>query len=155
VTVRSGLIAAGLAVFAAAVLLTAGRPAEGAAVAHTCSATDRQFIRVVETNMIALGVWGESYRDGSATAKQLVGEAEKAADRVAQLSPRDPSLAQTKVLVTGLFNEYSRGMRAKAKNRDAGEHLYRAYGLASFARDVLVAAAPELERRGCDVSALL
>ena len=89
---RSGLIAAGLAVFAAAVLLTGGGRAEGAAIAHTCSATDRQFIRVAELNMVALGVWGENYREGSATAKEVVGEADKAAKRVDRLQPSDPSL---------------------------------------------------------------
>jgi hypothetical protein len=153
--VRSGLIAAGLAVFAAAVLFTGGDRADGAAVAHTCSATDRQFIRVAELNMVALGIWGENYRQGSATATQVVREAEKAAARVGRLEPRDPSLKKTKTLVTGVFNEYGRAMAAKAKKRDAGPHMYRAYGLANFAHDVLVDAAPELRRRGCDVSALL
>lgn len=152
---RSGLIAAGLAVFAAAVLLTGGGRAEGAAIAHTCSATDRQFIRVAELNMVALGVWGENYREGSATAKQVVGEAQKAAVRVGRLQPSDPSLKKTKTLVTGVFSEYGRAMDAKSKERDAGPHMYRAYGLANFAHDVLVDAAPELERRGCDVSSLL
>jgi hypothetical protein len=33
--------------------------------------------------------------------------------------------------------------------------MYRAYGLANFAHDTLVGAAPELRRRGCDVSSLL
>lgn len=152
---RSGLIAAGLAVFAAAVLLTGGGHAKGAAIVHTCSVTDRQFIRVAELNMVALGVWGENYREGSATARQVVREAEKAATRVDRLAPSDPSLKKTKTLVTGVFSEYGRAMAAKAKKRDAGPHMYRAYGLANFAHDVLVDAAPELARRGCDVSALL
>ena len=39
-------------------------------MAHTCSATDRQFIRVAELNMIALGDWGQNYREGAATAKR-------------------------------------------------------------------------------------
>jgi hypothetical protein len=46
-------------------------------------------------------------------------------------------------------------MEAKSKKRDAAPHIYRAYGLANFAHDVLVDAAPELQRRGCDVSSLL
>ena len=33
--------------------------------------------------------------------------------------------------------------------------MYRAYGLASFARDVLTEAAPALQQRGCDVKSLL
>jgi hypothetical protein len=153
--VRSGLIAAGLAVLAAAVLFTGQGPAKGAAIAHTCSATDRQFIRVAELNMVALGIWGEHYREGAATAKQVVREAEKAALRVGRLEPSDPSLEKTRTLVSGMLSEYARAMEAKAKKRDAGPHMYRAYGLANFAHDVLVDAAPELRRRGCDVTALL
>jgi hypothetical protein len=110
---------------------------------------------VAELNMVALGVWGENYREGSATAKQVVGEAQKAAVRVGRLQPSDPSLKKTKTLVTGVFSEYGRAMDAKSKERDAGPHMYRAYGLANFAHDVLIDAAPELDRRGCDVSALL
>ena len=92
---RSGLIAAGLAVLAAAVLLTGGGRAEGAAIAHTCSATDRQFIRIAELNMVALGEWGQDYREGSATAKEVVGEAQRATVRVSRLRPSDPSLKKT------------------------------------------------------------
>ena len=116
-------------------------------MAHTCSATDRQFIRVAELNMIALGDWGQNYREGAATAKEVVGEAEKAAARVSRLQPSDPSLKKTKTLVTGVFSEYGRAMDAKSRKRDAGPHMYRAYGLANFAHDVLVEAAPELQRR--------
>jgi hypothetical protein len=153
--VRTGLIAAGLALFAAAVLLTGGGRAESATVAHTCSATDRKFIRHAELNMVALGLWGEQYRDGEVTAVEVVAEARRAAKRVNQLEPSDPSLLKTRTLVAGMITEYGRAMLAKSKQRDAGQHMYRAYGLANFARDVLVDAAPDLRRRGCDVSALL
>jgi hypothetical protein len=33
--------------------------------------------------------------------------------------------------------------------------MYRAYGLANFARDVLAEAQPALQPQGCDVAALL
>ena len=46
-------------------------------------------------------------------------------------------------------------MDAKSRKRDAGPHMYRAYGFMNFAHNVLVDAAPELQRRGCDVSSLL
>ena len=46
-------------------------------------------------------------------------------------------------------------MKAKAKRKDAAPHMYRAYGLANFAFDVLSDAEPELRRRGCDISGLL
>ena len=99
--------------------------------------------------------WGQNYWEGSATANEVVGEAENAAVRVSRLQPSDPSLKRTKTLVTGVFSEYGRAMEAKSRERATGPHMYRAYGLANFARDVLVDAAPELGRRGCDVSSLL
>jgi hypothetical protein len=153
--VRTGLIAAGLALFAAAVLLTGGGRAESATIAHTCSATDKQFIRSAELNMVALGLWGEQYREGEVTAAEVVAEARKAAKRIDKLEPSDPSLLKTRSLVAGMITEYGRAMFAKSKEKDAGQHMYRAYGLANFARDVLVDAAPELQSRGCDVSGLL
>lgn len=152
---RTGLIAAGLALFAAAVLLTGSGRARSATVAHTCSATDRQFISKVELNMTALGAWGDDYRRGDVTEDEVVAEAVRAAKRVEKLNPSDPSLKQAKVLVAGVFTEYGRGMRAKAKKRDAAPHMYRAYGLANFAFDVLSEAEPGLRSRGCNVSGLL
>lgn len=152
---RNGLIAAGLVVFSAVVLLTGGQRAQSATVQHTCSATDRQFINTTELNMTALGAWSDDYRAGEATAKDVITEAEKAAVRVEKLQPSDPSLQKTKTLVAGMLTEYGRAMTAKTKKKDAAPHMYRAYGLANFAHDVLVEAAPELHKRGCDISGLL
>jgi hypothetical protein len=154
--VRTGLIAAGLALLAAVVLVTGtGRARSATTVDHTCSATDMQFIRKSELNMTALGTWTQDYRDGAATEAEIVSEARKAAKRIDALGPSDPSLRQTQQLLAGMLLEYSRAMAAKAKNKDAAPHMYRAYGLANFAHDVLTDAAPELQRRGCDVSSLL
>ena len=152
---RTGLIAAGLALFAAIVLLTGGGRARSATVDHTCSATDRQFISKTELNMTALGAWGDDYRRGDVTEQEVVAEASKAATRVERLNPSDPSLKKAKLLIAGMFTEYGRAMRAKRKAKDAAPHMYRAYGLANFAFDVLSDAEPELRRRGCDVSGLL
>ena len=105
--------------------------------------------------MTALGIWSEDYRDGVATEEEVVAEAKKAVRRVTALEPSDPSLQKTKLLIAGMLTEYSRAMYAKAKEKDAAPHVYRAYGLANFANDVLSDAAPELRRRGCDVSSLL
>jgi hypothetical protein len=105
--------------------------------------------------MTSLGSWGEDYRAGEATEAEVIAEARKAAKRVGSLSPSDPSLQKTKLLVAGMFTEYGRAMWAKAKKKDAAPHMYRAYGLANFAHDVLTDAKPELLRRGCDVSSLL
>jgi hypothetical protein len=153
--VRNGLIAAGLALFGAVILLSGGGRAHSATIQHTCSATDRQFISSTQLNMTALGAWSDDYRAGDATASEVIAEARKAATRVEQLSPSDPSLQKTKALVAGMLTEYGRAMTAKTKERDAAPHMYRAYGLANFAHDVLTDAAPELQKRGCDISSLL
>ena len=148
-------MAAGLALLAAAVLLTGGGRARSATVEHTCSAADRQFISKTELNLTALGVWSEDYRRGDVTEDEVVAEARKAAQRLERLQPTDPSLRTTKPLLAGMLIEYGRGMAAKAKRRSAARHVYRAYGLANFAHDVLADAEPGLRRQGCDVSALL
>lgn len=152
---RTGLIAAGLASIAAVVLLTSGGYGRGATVEHTCSATDRQFISKTELSMTALGIWGDDYRRGEATEAQVIAEARKATVRVQALNPSDPELQQTKTFMAGMLAEYRRAMLAKSKQKDASTYMYRAYGLANFAHDTLVDAAPELRRRGCDVSSLL
>jgi hypothetical protein len=54
-----------------------------------------------------------------------------------------------------MFREYGQAVRARTHNREAGPHIYRAYGLANFARDILVQAQPKLSERGCDVAGLL
>jgi hypothetical protein len=54
-----------------------------------------------------------------------------------------------------MFQEYGAAVTIQSKGGDAGERMYRAYGLANFAHDVLVQAQPALSKRGCDVAALL
>jgi hypothetical protein len=124
-------------------------------VKHTCSATDKQFIAKTELSMTALGIWGDDYRRGEATEAEVIAEARRATERVQTLNPSDPSLRETKTFMAGMLAEYGRAMVAKSKQKDASTHMYRAYGLANFAHEVLVDAAPELRRRGCDVSSLL
>jgi hypothetical protein len=155
--VRTGLTAAGLVLLAASILLPAavGRAQPGAEIVHTCTATDRDFIKTAQSNIAALGLWGEEYVRGEATAREVIQEAEDAEKLVRRTGPRDPSLQKTQTLMRAMFTEYARAIRAKVRNKDAASHMYRAYGLANFARDVLVQAAPELRKHGCDVSALL
>jgi hypothetical protein len=152
---RTGLIAAGLGLLAAVVVLSGGGRARSATVEHTCSATDRQFINKTELNLTALGIWSEDYRRGEATALEVVREARRAAKRVDVMRPTDPALQTTKPLIAGMLTEYGRGMAAKARQRDAAEHVMRAYGLANFAHEVLADAEVGLRRAGCDVSPLL
>jgi hypothetical protein len=54
-----------------------------------------------------------------------------------------------------MFTEYGRAIQARSRHRDAGPHMYRAYGLANFAHEVLVQAQPALKAQGCDIAPLL
>ena len=152
---RIGLSAAGLLV---SVVLGLSLVTNGRAVSprdHTCSATDRQFIETASTNMASIGLWADQYLHGDAKASDVIGETKEATARVQATSPTDPSLAQTRSLMSGMFTEYGKAIRAQSRHRNAGPHMYRAYGLANFAHDVLEGARPALVKRGCDVAPLL
>jgi hypothetical protein len=151
---RSGVIAAGLVV-AAIVLVAGGHAAPTRQPAHTCSATDRQFISAAELNISSIGMFGESYLHGDAQAKEVVGAARDASDAMDATDPRDTSLSAARRLMRAMFLEYGRAVKAHAKGRDAGKHMYRAYSLANFAHEVLEEAEPGLAKRGCDVKDLL
>lgn len=146
----AGLLLAGLAVF----LATSGGRAQ-ARLPHTCSATDKAFISTAQVNLTSLNLFAQQYLVGQMKAAEVVAQAKQAADVVGGTEPRDPSLQKTRRLLNAMFTEYGRAIQAKSRKRDAGPHMYRAYGLANFAHDVLVEAGPELKRRGCDVSPLL
>ena len=152
---RSGVIAAGLVV-AAVVLVAGGRaaPSRGG-LKHTCSATDRQFITVSETNVASVGLFGESYLRGDAKAKEVVGAARDASVALSDTSPRDTSLKSVKRLMRAMFLEYGRAVHAQSKGGDAGRHMYRAYSLANFAHELLAQAEPGLAKNGCEVKDLL
>jgi hypothetical protein len=149
----------GLGVLLASVLAltyaTTSRAKAGGPVRHTCSVTDRAFIDTAKTNMAAVELWGQQYVDGDAAPGDVGAESGRAARIVDATTPTDPSLAQTRKLLVGMFTEYREAMEQHAKHRDAGDHIFHAYGLANFAHDVLEQAKPALAGRGCDVSALL
>ena len=105
--------------------------------------------------MTALNVWADDYLHGSVKPMVVVKQARDAAKIVSGTSPSDPSLEKTKYLMNAMFNEYATAVLAKSKDKDPGRHIYRAYGLANFAHDVLTEAQPALGQRGCDVSSLL
>jgi hypothetical protein len=154
---RIGLSAAAGALLLGAVLVvsaSAGAPRQ-ATVVHTCSATDRQFISTAQVNMAALDLWSDQYLHGGARAGEVVKEARDAATIVEQTNPSDPSLTQTKYLMNAMFTEYAAAVLAKQHHREPGQHIYRAYGFANFAHDILVQAQPDLKKRGCDVGDLL
>jgi hypothetical protein len=144
----------------AAVLVLCATPliagcARVSATAHTCSATDKQFIDVTQLNMNMLGYWSSDLATGEALPGEVIAETKAAAIRVDQTAPTDPSLSQTRLIVRSMFVEYWRAVAAHAGHREAGPHMMRAYGLANFAHDVLAQAEPALASKGCSVAALL
>lgn len=126
-----------------------------AAVTHTCSATDRQFIGVAQLNMAALGSLSEDYLRGDAKADDVLQQTKSSVVVLHNTNPSDPSLSKTRAILRAMFLEYGRAIRADKQKRDPGKYIYRAYGLANFAHDILSQARPALAARGCDVSPLL
>jgi hypothetical protein len=153
---RLGLTAAGLLVIVAIALalVTNGR-ARANRLVHTCSATDRQFIEAARTNMTALELWSEQYQSGDASAEDVVGQARAAAKIMRGTGPTDFSLRQSQRLVIGMLSEYAKGVQLHERHKDAGPHMYRAYGLANYAHTVLLRAERPLGQLGCDVQPLL
>jgi hypothetical protein len=153
---RIGVLAAALVLAFAVGFAVRGGGSPGGPVAHSCSATDKRFIQTAGTNMTALGLWAEGYRNGDLGAEQVAEHAKDAARRVSYVEPKDPVLRQAQHLLDGMFVEYGHAVTLAAKERTrAGQHMHRAYGLANFAREILVAAQPALAKHGCDVSPLL
>ena len=152
---RLGLTAAGLLVIVTVALSLATSGRAKPSVVHTCSATDRQFIETARTNMTAIELWSEQNQSGDASDSDVVDQAHSAAKIMRGTGPTDYSLRQTQRLVVGMLTEYARGMQAHEKHRDAGPHMYRAYGLANFAHTVLMRAQQPLAGLGCDVRPLL
>jgi hypothetical protein len=126
-----------------------------AAVVHTCSATDRQFISAAQLNMAALGSLSEDYLRGDADAGEVIEQTQASRTVLHNTNPSDPSLSKARAIMRAMFLEYGRAIRADQKNKNPGRYIYRAYGLANFAHDVLSQAEPALAKRGCDISPLL
>ena len=126
-----------------------------AAVVHTCSATDRQFLGTAQLNMAALGSISEDYLHGNAKADDVLEQTDSAVSGLVNTDPSDPSLSKTRTILRAMFQEYGQAIRADKHHHDPGKYIYRAYGLANFAHDVLAQAKPALAKRGCDVSPLL
>ena len=152
---RRGVSAGFVLILGAGALAVAATRSDAAPIAHTCSAPDKQFIRTASVNLTTVGLLGREYIEGEAEAEEVVTVAKRAARSVEQAKPTDPSLERTRLLMNGMFVEYGRAIDAQSRNRDAGRHMYRSYGLANFAHDVLRNAQPELGKRGCDIEPLL
>jgi hypothetical protein len=152
ITAAAGLAVA-IFVTGSLVLLVGGNGK--AAVSHTCSATDRQFLGTAQLNMAALGTLSEDYLQGDAPADEVIQQTDSAVTSLLNTNPSDPSLSKTRSILRAMFLEYGRAIRADKHHHDPGKYIYRAYGLANFAHDVLSQAGPALAKRGCDVSPLL
>jgi len=150
-----GVIAAALVLaFAVGFAVRGGGSAEPRA--HSCGATDKRFIQTANANMTALGLWSEGYRSGELGADHVAGEARDAAKRIGYVKPRDPSLRLAQQYLDSMFQEYGQAVALAAKERSrAGKHMHRAYGLANFAREILLEAQPALAKYGCDLAPLL
>jgi hypothetical protein len=118
-------------------------------------ATDQKFIEEATVRVMAFNDLADDFRSGEVGPEEIAEEAFGAAEQVGQAEPRDPSLRQAQKYLDAMFNEYGEAVILHAKGKDAGERMYRAYGLANFARDVLAEAQPALQPQGCDVAALL
>jgi hypothetical protein len=148
---RFGVIAATLLLVTASSGCGESRSAHG----HSCTSTDQKFIQTASVDMTALGQLTADYRNGDAQAKDLAQQAFDSAVRVQHTDPDDPSLRTAQRYLDGMFQEYGTAITIQAKGGDAGERMYRAYGLANFAHDVLLQAQSALYRRGCDDGPLL
>ena len=122
---------------------------------HSCGATDQKFIQTASVDVTALGVLNADYQSGFAEPDEVAQQAFDAAKRVTHVEPDDFSLRAAQRYLDGMFREYGEAVTMQAKGKDASDRMYRAYGLANFAHDVLVQAQPALLKRGCDVGPLL
>ena len=110
---------------------------------------------VATLNMAALGSLSEDYLHGDAKPADVIDQTQSAVLGLGNTNPSDPALSKTRAILRAMFVEYGRAIRAHARHKNPGRHIYRAYGLANFAHDVLSDAEPGLMKRGCDVTPLL
>jgi hypothetical protein len=146
-----------LSVLAATLFIVCASGCSGTAESHehSCGATDQKFIQTASVDVTALGSMTADFQSGLADADEVAQQAFDAAKRVTHVEPHDYSLRTAQRYLDGMFREYGEAVTMQAKGEDAGERMYRAYGLANFAHDVLVQAQPALLQRGCDVGPLL
>jgi hypothetical protein len=149
---RLGVIAATLSLLVCASACSSGA---SASQEHSCGATDQKFIQTASVDVTALGVLNANYQSGFAEAEEVAKQALDAAKRVTHVEPKDFSLRTAQKYLDGMFREYGEAVTMQAAGKDASDRMYRAYGLANFAHDVLVQAQPALLERGCDVGPLL
>jgi len=94
---RLGLTAAGLLAMLTLALTIVNTGRAKPSLAHTCTATDRQFIQEARDTMAEIGLWSD------AGASDVVSEARAAARHMGNMGPTDPSLEQTRRLMIGML----------------------------------------------------
>jgi hypothetical protein len=124
-------------------------------LAHSCVATDQKFIQAASLDVTAFNELADEFRTGEVGAEEIAHEAFDAAKRVGRTEPNDPALRQAQRYLDAMFTEYGEAVTLHAEGKDPGQRMFRAYGLANFARDVLAEAQPALQQAGCDVAPLL
>jgi hypothetical protein len=130
-------------------------PEGQAKVTHTCYPVDRQFIVAAQLNMVALGDASDEFLRGQAKPNEVVDETRTALRNLANTRPADPSLTRAKLVLRAMFLEYQKAIQAEAHHHPPGKHIYRAYGLANFAHDLLAQEQGPMAKQGCDISNLL
>jgi hypothetical protein len=143
-------------VFGGTFLVGSGRAQAGQRqVTHTCSATDKQYIQTVRTNMIQLAYWSDALLTNDVEPKVVVKQAKAEAEQVSATRPSDPTLDQTRGLLHSMFNAYAHAVYAKTHGGNAGAPMHTAYTLANSVHDLLAAAQADMAARGCDLASLL
>ncbi len=152
ITAAAGLVLAVAALSGVSLLLG---PTGQAGVVHTCYPVDKQFIVAAQLNMTALGEASEDYLRGNTKPAEVIDETNAALRSLGNTRPTDPSLTRTKLILKVMFLEYQKAIMADSHHHSPGAHIFRAYGLANFAHDLLAREQGALKKRGCDVSSLL
>jgi hypothetical protein len=149
-------LACAVAVFVGTVMVASERAqAGGRPVEHTCSATDKQYLDVVSSNMVQLGYWSDALVHNDVEPGVVVKQARSEAAQIDAEQPTDPTLGQSQSLLRSMFIDYARAVAAKMHGGNAGLPMGSAYRLANDVHDLLAGAQPALAARGCDPAPLL
>ena len=152
---RIGVTAAALVVALVFALSVRGGTGSDDPFVHSCDAADLGFLGKASIHMTSFDTWAADFRAGAADPAEVAGEVKLAANEVAKIEPHDPSLRLAQKYLDAMFSEYGQALELQAEGEDAGNRMWRAWGLRNFSHDVLVEAQPTLTSLGCDVGPLL
>ena len=98
-------------------------------------ATDQKFLQTATVDVTGFNELADQFRSGAVSSEEIAEESFAAAKRLGRVEPKDPALRQAQKYLDAMFTEYGEAVILHAEGKDAGERMYRAYGLANFARD--------------------